>query len=130
MTRTPKLFTAAFLVLSLATLVVAFALRHHPAMVNPAVWVRGTIVAASALLAHIFAVRGLVRRLRILTIIWIVAIAVIVSLPGTFPLWLKLEQVACGLLLLGVLFTLPRRSARSESRSTDAADDLHTGHLA
>jgi hypothetical protein len=118
MTRTPKLLTAAFLVLSVATLVVAFALRHHPALVNPAVWVRGTIVAASALLANVFAARGLVRRLRILAIIWVVAIAVIVSLPGTFPLWLKLEQLVCGLLLLGVVFTLPRKAPLRTSRTS------------
>jgi hypothetical protein len=31
-----------------------------------------------------------------------VAIAVILAIPGDFPLWFKIEQGACGLLLLGV----------------------------
>ena len=33
----------------------------------------------------------------------VVAIAVIIVLPGTFPLWMKIEQGACGLLLAGVV---------------------------
>ena len=32
-----------------------------------------------------------------------VAIAFIIALPGTFPLWMKIEQGACGLLLIGLL---------------------------
>ena len=30
----------------------------------------------------------------------LIAIAVIIALPGTFPLWMKLEQAVCGLLLI------------------------------
>jgi len=70
--------------------------------------VRATIVMISAALSFTFAVRaaggsrGALRRLQILSIVMIVAIAVIIALPGTFPLWLKVEQGFCGLLLVGV----------------------------
>jgi hypothetical protein len=40
----------------------------------------------------------------------VVAIAVIVSIPGLFPVWMKIEQVVCGLLLVGV-FALARGRA-------------------
>ncbi len=33
----------------------------------------------------------------------VVAIRVIIALPGTFPVWLKVEQGLCGLLLIGVV---------------------------
>ncbi|WP_433613135.1 hypothetical protein ACQP2P_03320 [Dactylosporangium sp. CA-139114] len=110
MTRTPRLLAAAYLLLSLATLGVAYALRHHANLVNDAVWVRGTIVVLSAAVCNVLAARGDVRRLRIIAIVMMVAITVIVSLPGMFPVWLKLEQVGCGLLLLGVVLTLPRKA--------------------
>jgi hypothetical protein len=96
-------------VLSLATIAVAVALRHHPTLVNPAVWIRGSIVVASAVLTNVLAARGDVRRLRIISIVMMVAIVVIIAVPGTFPLWMKLEQAVCGLLLLGVALTLPRK---------------------
>ena len=118
MTRTPRLLTALYLVLSLATLGAAYALRHHANLVNDAVWVRGTIVVLSATVCNILAARGDVRRLRIIAIVMTVAIAVIVSVPLPFPLWLKLEQVACGLLLIGVVLTLPRRTKTKTQTQT------------
>jgi hypothetical protein len=42
-------------------------------------------------------------RLRLVSAIMLVAIAAIIALPGTFPLWMKIEQGVCGLLLLGVV---------------------------
>jgi hypothetical protein len=107
--RTPRLLAGCYLGLSLLTLAVIIALRHHAAVVNPAVWIRGSIVVASAALTNVFALRGDARRLRIVSIVMVIAIAVIVAVPGPFPLWLKIEQAACGLLLLGVILTLPRR---------------------
>ncbi|WP_426509875.1 hypothetical protein ACPPVO_03615 [Dactylosporangium sp. McL0621] len=112
MTRTPRLLTALYLILSLATLGVAYLLRHHANLVTDAVWVRGTIVVASAAVCNILAARGDVRRLRIIAIVMTVAITVIVAVPGLFPVWMKLEQVVCGLLLIGVILTLPRKAKR------------------
>ncbi|MGB0095232.1 MAG: hypothetical protein WBP81_22180 [Solirubrobacteraceae bacterium] len=79
--------------LSLVTLVVIEVLRNDRSAVNSAVWIRGTIVALSAMLTFRFTVRaspGSARsflRLRIVSAVMLVAIAVIIALPGTFPLW-------------------------------------------
>jgi len=43
----------------------------------------------------------------------LVAIVVIIALPGTFPLWMKFEQGVCGLLLLGVALIVNGKHLRS-----------------
>ena len=43
----------------------------------------------------------------------VAAIAVIITLPGTFPLWMKIEQGVCGLILLGVVLIVNGRRLRS-----------------
>jgi hypothetical protein len=104
-----KLLVGCYLGLSVLTLIAIVLLRDNPAIVTPAVWIRGTIVAASALLTTTFATqmaRGSRRgylRLRLVSAIMLVAIVVIIALPDPFPLWLKIEQGVCGLLLLGVV---------------------------
>jgi hypothetical protein len=106
--KSMKLLAGGYLAVSVLTFVAIVLLRHHPSVVNDAVWVRATIVMVSAALSFTFAVRaaggsrGALRRLRILSVVMIVAITVIVALPGTFPVWLKVEQGFCGLLLIGV----------------------------
>jgi hypothetical protein len=52
-------------------------------------------------------------RLRIVSTVTVVAIAVTIALPGTFPLWMKIEQGFCGLLLLGVVFLANGKLMRS-----------------
>ena len=80
---------------------------------------RATLVVASAVLTLTFAVRaarGSTRaflRLRIVSAVMLVAIAVIIALPGLFPGWLKIEQGVCGLLLLGVVVIVNGRYLRS-----------------
>jgi hypothetical protein len=108
--RTVKWSVGCYLGLSVLTLAVAVLLRNTSA-VNSAVWIRGSFAAASGLVMTRF-VAGMARgssraflRLRIVSAIIAVAIAVIVSLPGTFPLWMKIEQAVCGLILLRVAFT-------------------------
>ncbi|WP_033260744.1 hypothetical protein [Amycolatopsis vancoresmycina] len=116
--RPVLLLTGAYAGLSLLTLVVIVVFRDHPAMVTDAVWVRATLVVASSLLTFAFARsaargsrKGLLR-LRIVAAVMLVAIAVIVVLPGLFPLWLRIEQAACGLLLLGVTLLVNGRRLR------------------
>jgi hypothetical protein len=117
--RSVQLLTAAYLTLSVLTLVAIIALRNHAAIVNDAVWVRGTIVVASSLLTFAFARRAArgsrkgFLRLRLVSGIMLVAIVVIIALPGTFPVWLKCEQAVCGLLLLGVALLVNGRHLRS-----------------
>ncbi|MET8851022.1 hypothetical protein [Amycolatopsis sp. NPDC004625] len=117
--RPVLLLTGAYAGLSLLTFVVIVVFRNHPAMVTDAVWVRATIVVASSLLTFAFARsaargsrKGLLR-LRIVSAVMLVAIAVIVVLPGLFPLWLRIEQAACGVLLLGVTLLVNGRRLRT-----------------
>jgi CHASE1-domain containing sensor protein len=101
---------------SLLTLVAMIVFRNDTAMVTAPVWIRGTLVAASSLLTLFFATRAargdrrMLRRLRIVTVVMLIAIMVIIALPGTFPLWLKLEQGICGVLLLAAVPQIIRRT--------------------
>jgi hypothetical protein len=117
--RRIRLLVATYLGISVLTLVAVVLLRHRPGVVNDAVWIRGTIVVASALLTFAFTVRAArgsrraYRRLRLISAIMVAAIAVIVALPGTFPVWMKIEQAVCGLLLLGVVFMVNGKHLRA-----------------
>ncbi|QBD83378.1 hypothetical protein EPA93_05600 [Ktedonosporobacter rubrisoli] len=117
--RSVKLLVSCYLAISVLTLVFAIFMRNNVALVTPAVWIRGSIVAASALLTLIFALqmaRGSSRgylRLRIVSAIMLVAIIVIIVLPGVFPFWMKIEQGVCGLLLLGVVVIVNGKGLRS-----------------
>ncbi|QWF79483.1 hypothetical protein [Amycolatopsis sp. CA-230715] len=107
--RGVRILVGCYVVLSVLTLLAAYLMRDDAAMVNDAVWVRGGIVALTSLLMLFFAVgtgRGRPRaylRLRIVSAVMVVAIAVIVALPGFLPLWMRIEQGVCGLLLIGVV---------------------------
>ena len=117
--RAIKGLLLGYLGIGIAALVVVILLRNHPAEVNPAAWVRSIIVVATALILLSAAIladrgsRGAFWRLRIISIVTTVAIVVIVVLPGTFPVWLKVEQSVCGLLMLGVALLANGRAARS-----------------
>jgi hypothetical protein len=117
--RTTKLLVGGFLAISVLTLVAIILMRDHASVVNAAVWIRGSFAAASALLMFLFTVaaergsRRMYLRLRLVSAIVVVAIALIISLPGTFPVWLKIEQGFCGLLLLGVVAIVNGKQVRS-----------------
>jgi len=106
---------SGYVAVSLVTEAVLVAFRHDAAMVTPAVWVRGTIVAAASLVTLLLAVRAvrgdkkMLRRLRVVTAIMLVALVVIAALPGAFPVWFRLEQALCALFLLPVVVQINRR---------------------
>jgi uncharacterized membrane protein YoaK (UPF0700 family) len=111
--RVRSLFIAV-LAISIATLGVAAAVGG-----NATVWVRGAIVTAIAAILIALArraYRGNRRayiRMRLMTTIAPVAVAVIVALPHDgFPEWVKAEQVVVGLLLAAAAVTLARASVR------------------
>jgi hypothetical protein len=114
-----KALLVGYLAVSVLTLAAIVLLRNDVSVVNPAVWIRGTIVAASSVLSLALAAgaargsRGAYRRLRIITAVMPVAIVVIIALPGTFPLWMKVEQAVCGVLLLGVVAIVNGRAMRT-----------------
>ena len=118
--RSVKRLVGCYLGISVLTLVAIVIMRNNTATVNDAVWIRGVIVVASALLMTTFvtrAARGHIRaylRLRLVSAIMVVAIVVIIALPGTFPLWMKIEQGGCGLLLIGVVLIVNSKHLRSE----------------
>ncbi|MEV7808379.1 hypothetical protein AB0O28_36060 [Microbispora sp. NPDC088329] len=113
--RTVVWLIIGYAAVSLLTLMTMIAFRRAPAVAADAVWVRGTLVAAASLLTLFFAVRAargdrrMLLRLRVVTAVMLVAIVVIIALPGLFPLWFKLEQGVCGLLLLPVVVQINRR---------------------
>jgi len=104
-----RLVIGAYLGISILTLVAVVLLRNNSTLVTTAVWIRSSIVVASAVLTTIFTAqmahgsRAGYRRVRLVSAITLVAIVVIIALPGTFPLWLKVEQGFCGVLLLSVV---------------------------
>jgi hypothetical protein len=116
--RTVTTLIGAYLAISVLTFGAIVLLRGNPAIVNIAVWIRGSIVVASAALLFVFARRargGAPRaflRVRLISAIMLVAIIVIIALPGTFPLWMKLEQGVCGALLLAVVILVNGRRLR------------------
>ena len=125
--RPALLPVTGYLLVSLAALAALPLLRAHHRQVDSAVWTHAAIVAASAVLltaVTVRAVRGSTRaylRLRIASALLVVAIAVVVALPGAFPLWMKVEQGCCGLLLVRVVLLVNSARVRSELRSRSAA---------
>jgi hypothetical protein len=117
--RTVKFLVSGYVAISALTLVASYLLRHHPGLVTATVWIRGGIVAFTSLLMLAFAVgasRGRSRaylRLRIASAVMAVAIVVLVSLPGFLPVWMRIEQGVCGLLLAGVVVIVNGRHLRS-----------------
>jgi hypothetical protein len=118
--RTTTILVAAYAALSVVTLVAVILLRNNPNIVNVAVWIRGCFAAASGLTLTLFAIgaargsRPAFRRVRIISAVIVVAIAAIILLPGTFPLWMKIEQGVCELLLIGVVILVNRRHVRAQ----------------
>ncbi|MFI5615301.1 hypothetical protein [Amycolatopsis sp. NPDC051903] len=117
--RTTRLLVLAYLTLSVLTVGAVVLLRNNHTMVTDAVWVRTVIVVASALLTLTFTLRAskgsrrAYLRLRLVTGVMLVALVVIAALPGAFPVWLRVEQGVCALLLLGVVLTVNGRHLRS-----------------
>jgi hypothetical protein len=125
--RTIVALVGTYLGISVLTLAAIILLRNDPSIVNAAVWIRGTIVVASAALMLSFAVRALHGsershlRVRIISAVMFVAIVVIICLPGTFPLWMKIEQAVCGALLLAVVIIANGKALRTKSSKSAAA---------
>ena len=125
--RNIRLFVRGYIAISVLALVAIVLLRNHSAEVNSAVWTRAIIVLVTAVLMARFTARaaggsrGAYRRLRIVSIVATVAIVVIVALPGTFPVWMRIEQGVCGLVMLKIALAANGRHLRqtfAASRAT------------
>jgi hypothetical protein len=115
---------SAFLIVSTATVVAVALMRHNPALVTTAVWVRTPLVAASAAMLLLFARRaaaghrGSFRRLRIISMVVLAAIIGVVAWPGAFPVWLRVEQAVCGVFMLSVVVRTNIRVVRTSMEAT------------
>ncbi len=114
---------AAFLVISVSSVVAVVLLRHNPVLVTTAVWVRTPLVAASAAVLLLFARRAAAghrssfRRLRIISMVVLAAIIGVVAWPGAFPVWLRIEQAVCGVFMLSVVVRTNLRVVRSSMKA-------------
>src|SRR4051812_5614313 len=117
--RGARWLLVGYTVLSVLAVGVLVVLRGDAAVATDAAWVRASIVLVSSLLTLLFAAqaaggspRGYLR-LRLVTTVMLVAIIVIVAIPGAFPVWLRVEQAVCGLLLAGVVLLVNRAPVRA-----------------
>jgi hypothetical protein len=121
-----KALVVCYLGISLLTLAAIVLLNAYSkplgdiaAILPASVWIRSIIVVVHAGVTLGFAVgtaRGSRVRyilLRLDSAIMVVAIAVILALPSDFPLWFKIEQGVCGLLLLGVVAIINGKQLRA-----------------
>jgi len=103
-----------FLAVSAAMLVALAVLTATGDPVDVAVWIRCTIVLGSSVLPLVFAAgaargsRSMLVRLRIFVPIILAALVVIVSIPDFLPVWVRVEQAVCGVLLLPAVILMFR----------------------
>ncbi len=110
---------AAFLLVSLGTEAVLIVRSTTGTPVDGAVWGRCSVVLASSvalLLLTVATARGSRTawvRLRIISVVVVLAVVVIVSIPGFLPGWVRIEQGVCGGLVLPVAILVNLRSTRA-----------------
>jgi cellulose synthase/poly-beta-1,6-N-acetylglucosamine synthase-like glycosyltransferase len=110
---------AAFALISAAMESVLVVQTATGTSIDSAIWIRCSLVLASSILLLLIATsasRGSRRawiRVRIISVIVVVAVIVIVSIPGFLPDWVRIEQGACGALVLpvAILLNLPHTVA-------------------
>jgi hypothetical protein len=79
--------------LSVLTLLAIVVFSGNPDVVTDAVWVRGSILAVASLITFALGVsmargsRSSYRRVQIIALAQVVAVVVIETVPGDFPLW-------------------------------------------
>lgn len=116
---------AGFLLVSIAMEAVLVEQSITGVAVDVAVWIRCSLVLASSIILLLFAVgasRGSRRawlRVRIISPIVVAAIIVVVSIPGFLPDWVRIEQGACGALVLpaAILVNLARARAHFPTKA-------------
>lgn len=117
--RTALILFIGFLLVSVATLVAIVVMRDDPALVTETVWIRCSLVLSSSVVTLIFmivAIRGSrasFNRTRLISAIILIAVCVIVAIPGFLPTWVWIEQVTCGMLLLPAVIALNLPSTRA-----------------
>jgi hypothetical protein len=120
--RRVALLAAGYFAISLASVAAIVLHRLDHVAVGGSVWTHGIIVAATAVMPLSTAIlagrgnRGAYRRLRIGSVVLVAAVLVIVALPGSFPLWMKLTESLGAVLMAAIAVTVNGRTLRSEFR--------------
>jgi len=108
-----------YIAISLGAVIALYVMRTDTQFASKEAWVHGIIIAITAIIMGILTritAKGNAKsylRLRITTLILLIAIVVTTAIPGDFPIWMKVEQVVSGLLLLGVVILLNRSKTRA-----------------
>jgi hypothetical protein len=117
--RSVKLLIVAYFAVAAIALIATFLMRNDSSEVNANVWGRCVSVVVSSAVLYVFAVlasrgaRWAYRRLRIVSIVVPVGIALIIVAPGTYPLWMKIEQGVCGIIVIALAFVINGKHLRS-----------------
>lgn len=125
--RAVRWLVGAYLILSMLSVAAIIALSAiAPDLVTPQAWVRGIIVAATSVLTFVFASRAAkgsqraLLRLRIAVAVILIAIgAVLFFLP--LPLWMMIEQAACGALLAATAVIILGQGRRTAQKNTPSS---------
>ena len=114
-----RVLLGGYAAVSVLTLLAIVVFSGNPDMVTSAVWIRGSILAVASLITFALGVsmargsRSSYRRVQIITGAQVVAILVIESIPGSFPVWFKLANGVCLALLVIVVLVTFARSVRT-----------------
>ena len=114
-----QVLLGGYAAVSVLTLLAIVVFSGNPEIVTDAVWIRGSILAVASVITYLIGVymargsRNAYRRVKIIAIAQVVAIVVIESVPGAFPIWFKIENGVCGALLVIVVLLTFARSVRA-----------------
>jgi hypothetical protein len=117
--RIAQVLLGGYALLSVLTLLAIVVFSGNPDIVTDAVWIRGGILAVASVVTFALGVsmargsRSNYRRVQIIAIAQVVAILVIESFPGAFPIWFKIENGVSGALLVIVALVTFARSVRA-----------------
>ena len=113
-----KVLVACYVGLGLLGLGATIVLRGDPQLVNAAVWVRCAVVVVTSALMYLLAEvasrgsRSAFIRLRIASIVVPLAIVVLVALPDPFPVWVKVQQALCAVVVASVAVLVIRAGSK------------------
>ncbi|GAA4864326.1 hypothetical protein [Saccharopolyspora rosea] len=114
-----RVLLGGYAAVSVLTLLAIVVFSGNPDIVTDAVWIRGSIIAVASLITFAIGVsmakgsRSSYRRLQIIALAQVVAIIVIESVPGSFPVWFKIANGVCGALLITVVLLTFARTVRA-----------------
>lgn len=114
-----RVLLGGYAAVGVLTLLAIVVFSGNSGIVTDAVWIRGSILAVASLVTFAIGVsmakgsRGNYRRVRIIALAQVVAIIVIESVPGAFPVWFKIANGVCGVLLVIVVLLTFARTVRA-----------------